>query len=119
MKMMRVGELIERNIKLIGADGLSERGFVQVPISILRNDEISMGAKMVYTALLSYAWHNDYCFPGQNRMAEDIGTSRKSVNLWLQELHKKGFVKIARRGQGKTNLYEVNLKAKVLKTKRS
>ena len=74
-----------------------------------------MGAKMAYTALLSYAWHNDFCYPGQDRMAKEIGSSRKSVNLWLQELDEKGFIKIVRRGQGKTNLYEVNLKAKVLK----
>ena len=113
--MQAIGAVIERNIKLVGADALSERGFVQIPIAIVRNKNLSMGAKMVYTSLLSYAWHNNYCFPGQDRMAEDIGTSRKSVNLWLQELDKKGFIKIVRRGQGKTNLYEVNLKAKVLK----
>ncbi len=113
--MKPLGGLLERNIKLIGADALSQRGFVQVPIAIVRNGDLSLGAKMVYTALLSYAWHNDYCFPGQERMAEDIGSSRKSVNLWLQELDNKGFIKIVRRGQGKTNLYEVNLKAKVLK----
>lgn len=113
--MKSIGAVMERNIKLVGADALSQRGFVQVPITIVRNSDLSMGAKMVYTALLSYAWHNDYCFPGQDRMAEDLGSSRKSVNLWLQELDGKGFVKIIRRGQGKTNLYEVNLKAKVLK----
>lgn len=107
--------LLERNIKLVGADALSERGFVQVPIAIVRNSDLSMGAKMAYTALLSYAWHNDFCYPGQDRMADDIGSSRKSVNLWLQELDKKGFIKIIRRGQGNTNLYEVNLKAKVLR----
>jgi len=116
--MKQIGEVLDRNIKLVGADALSERGFVQVPITIVRNNKISMGAKMVYTALLSYAWHNDFCFPGQDRMAEDIGTSRKSVNLWLQELDKSGFIKIIRRGQGKTNLYEVNLKVKVGKTRR-
>lgn len=113
--MKTIGEVMERNIKLVGADALSQRGFVQIPIAIVRSSDLSMGAKMVYTALLSYAWHNDFCFPGQDRMAEDIGSSRKSVNLWLQELDTKGFVKIIRRGQGKANLYEVNLKAKVLK----
>lgn len=106
---------MERNIKLVGADAISQSGFVQVPIAILRSGDLSMGAKMAYTSLLSYAWYNDYCFPGQDRMAEDIGSSRKSVNQWLQELDKKGFIKIVRPGHGKTNLYEVNLKAKLLK----
>jgi hypothetical protein len=113
--MKAIGEVMERNIKLIGADVLSQRGFVQIPIAIVRSRDLSRGAKMVYTALLSYAWHNDVCFPGQDRMAEDIGSSRWCVNLWLLGRDTKGFVKIIRRGQGKTNLYEVNLKAKVLK----
>lgn len=116
--MKQLGELLDRNIKLIGADSLSERGFVQVPIAILRHPDISMGAKMAYTSLLSYAWHNDYCFPGQDRMAEEIGAGRTKVNEWIKELERKGFIKIARRGQGKTNLYEVNLKFKLGKTKK-
>jgi Helix-turn-helix domain len=113
--MKAIGEVMERNIKLVGADALSQRGFVQVPVAILRSSALSMGAKIAYTSLLSYAWHNDLCYPGQDRMAKEIGSSRKSVNQWLQELDQKGFIKIIRRGQGKTNLYEVNLKAKVLK----
>lgn len=113
--MRAIGEVMERNIKLVGADALSEQGFVQIPVAIVRNTEIPLGAKMVYTALLSYAWHNDFCFPGQDRLAEDIGAGRTKVNQWLQELDKKGFINIIRRGQGKTNIYEVNLKAKVLR----
>jgi biotin operon repressor len=112
--MKALGDLLERNIKLVGADALSQRGFVQVPVAILRNKQLSIGAKMAYTALLSYAWHNDFCFPGQDRMADDIGAGRTSVNSYIKELEKKGFIKITRRGQGRTNLYEVNFRAKGL-----
>lgn len=117
--MKQIGEVLERNIKLVGADALSERGFVMVPIAILRHSDLTMGAKTAYAALLSYAWHNDYCFPGQDRMADDIGATRQSVNTWIKELERKGFIKVTRRGQGKSNLYEVNLKFKLGKTKRS
>lgn len=117
--MKAIGEVIERNIKLVGADALSERGFVQVPVAIVRHNDITMGAKMAYTSLLSYAWHNDYCFPGQDRMAEDIGATRQSVNTWIKELERKGFIKVTRRGQGKSNLYEVNLKIKLGKIRGS
>lgn len=116
--MKSFGEVMERNIKLIGADALSQDGFVQVPISILRHNDLSMGAKMVYAALLSYAWFNDYCYPGQARMAEEIGAGRTSVSQWIKELEQKGFVKIIRRGQGRTNVYEVNLRARVWKTRK-
>ena len=78
---------------------------------------LSPGAKLAYTMLLSYAWYNDYCFPGQDRLGADMGVTRVTANTYIQELAKKGFINVTRQGQGRTNLYEVNLKAKVLITK--
>jgi biotin operon repressor len=113
--MKSLGDAIkEKNIIITGGDALSLSGFTQVPNAVLKSKEISSGAKLVYALLLSYAWHNDYCFPGQERLAIDIGISRQSVNAHVKELARKGFIRIKRRGQGRANLYEVNLKAKVL-----
>ncbi|MEO0567095.1 MAG: helix-turn-helix domain-containing protein [Pseudomonadota bacterium] len=113
--MRELKELVqERNIIITGGDGLSLAGFTQVPNAVLKSNEISSGAKLVYAILLSYAWHNDFCFPGQERLATDIGISRQSVNTHVKELERKGFINIKRLGQGRTNLYEVNLKATVL-----
>ena len=50
---------------------------------------------------LSYAWHNDSCFPGQDRLAADMGMSRSRVTEFIGELEKAGLVAIQRRGQGK------------------
>lgn len=108
----------EKNIIIKGADAFTTSGFTQVPNAILRSDAISPGAKLAYTMLLSYAWHNDYCFPGQERLAKDIGNSRQSVNTHIKELERKGFIKIKRLGQGRPNLYEINLKAKAISKKR-
>jgi biotin operon repressor len=108
----------ERNIIIKGGDALSLSGFTQVPNAVLKSSEISSGAKLVYALLLSYAWHNDFFFPGQERLASDIGISRQSVNTHVKELELKGFVRIKRLGQGRANLYEVNLKAKVLGKRR-
>ena len=102
--------LKEKNIILKGADALSTHGFTQVPNHILRSDKMSPGAKLTYAMLLSYAWQNDYCFPGQDRLARDMGVTRQSANTYIKELSTKGFIKITRRGQGRPNLYEVNLK---------
>jgi len=114
MGTRHIGEIIvDRNIKLIGADALSIRGFTQVPNAVLKHKKISPGAKLTYTMLLSYAWHNDFCFPGQER-ANDMGVGRTTANAYIKELSTKGFINVKRRGQGATNIYEVNLKAKVL-----
>ena len=61
--------------------------------------------QVVYAKLLSYAWHNDQVFPGQEHMAEEIGSSKSTVGRAIQELEERGWLEIRRRGQGKTNLY--------------
>lgn len=99
----------ERSIILKGADAISQHGFTQVPNAVLKSAAISPGAKLTYAMLLSYAWHEDFCFPGQERLAKDMGVSRRSTNTYIQELSSKKFLSIKRLGQGRTNIYELNL----------
>jgi hypothetical protein len=105
-------ERTERNIKLNSADPVALHGFTQLPNFILRNPDLSIGAKTTYALFLSYAWHNDFCFPGQVRLAKDIGMSVGSVNAFVKELEQNGLIDITRRGQGKTNLYTINFSVK-------
>ena len=101
---------IDRNIRLRNADAASTGGFTQVPNFILDTNLVSPGAKLAYALLLRYAWQNDYCFPGQERLAKDMGAGKRSIVTYLKELQKVGFIVIERRGQGKSNIYELNLK---------
>src|SRR6266581_204441 len=102
--------LKERNIILKGADAATRGGFTQVPNFLLRSRRLSAGDKMTFAMLLSYAWQNDYCFPGQLRLAEDLGLHETNVRKHLKSLEANGLLAITRRGQGKTNIYELNLK---------
>src|SRR5437870_5134240 len=108
-RLTSIGELIDRNIVLRGADILTAKGFTQVPNHVLTSSKLSPGAKLTYAMLLKYAWQNDYCFPGQERLAKDMGVTDRSVRTYLQELAAKQFVAIKQRGLGKPNLYELNL----------
>jgi len=98
---------IDQNIKINSADPIALHGFTQVPNFILRNPDLSIGAKTVYSLFLSYAWHNNLCFPGQATLAQAIGMSVASVNAFIKELEAAGLIEITRRGQGKTNLYKI------------
>ena len=111
--MQPLSELIrEKNIELATTDPVARGGFTQVPNFILRNPDLSVGAKVVYAMFLSYAWHNESCFPGQERLALDIGMSRSRVTEFISELNRAELVTTQRRGQGKTNVYVVNFSVK-------
>lgn len=98
-QVQHIGDLLRaRNIVLKGADALSVQGFTQVPNHMLKSPRITPGAKLAYTMLLSYAWQNDYCFPGQQRLGRDIGVSERSVRTYLQELEAKAFLTIMTQG---------------------
>ena len=103
---------IERNMKLNSADPIALHGFTQLPNFILRNPELSATAKTTYALLLSYAWHNDLCFPGQERLAEHMGTHVATVSRAIQELESCSLIDVERRGQGKTNFYTINFVVK-------
>ena len=105
-------EKIDQNIKLNTADPVARFGFTQLPNFILRNPEISIGAKTVYSLFISYAWHNNFCFPGQETLAKAIGMSIGSVNAFIKELESCNLIEIKRRGQGKTNHYTINFVVK-------
>ena len=94
-----------QNILLEGFDPVSASGFTQVPNFILNSTELSFAAKVIYAKLLSYAWHNNRVFPGQDTMAEELGTSQPTVARAISELEQHDLLDIQRRGQGKTNLY--------------
>lgn len=113
-EMRPIGDILKRepNIILKGADAASRGGFTQVPNFLLKSKTLSAGDKLAFAMLLSYAWQNDHCFPGQKRLADDMGLHETNVRKHLKSLEAGGLLAITRRGQGKTNIYTLNLKRK-------
>jgi Helix-turn-helix domain len=108
-----IGDLMrEHNIELATLDPVARGGFTQVPNFILRDGTLSLGAKVAYSMFLHFAWNNDSCFPGQDRLAQHMGMSVSRVNEYIKELEAASLIEITRRGQGKTNLYRVNFAVK-------
>ena len=114
--MQHISEIIkERNIILETNDPVVADGFTQVPNFVLKNKNLTVGEKMTFAMFLSYAWHNESCFPGQDTLATDIGVTRQSVNTFVKGLERKGFLSIKRRGLGKTNIYTLRYRVHVKK----
>lgn len=102
-------ENTRRNIELIGADPVTRHGFTQVPNFILTNKNLSVGAKLAYAMLLKYAWTDSAVFPGQQKLADDMGAGERSVRTYLKELEDANFLEVKQRGLGQTNLYRLHV----------
>jgi hypothetical protein len=83
---------------------LLRRGFTSIPNYIF-GLPISSNAKLIYMALLSYAWTNSSCYPGLAKLCTDVSLSDKPVTKAIEELSSASLLEVKRRGQGKTNLY--------------
>jgi biotin operon repressor len=110
-KLSSIQELLKQrdDIVIRGTDALTARGYTQVPNSILMHAELSPGAKLTYAMLLRYAWQEDRSFPGQERLAKDVGAGERSIRTYLKELKAGGFVEIHQRGLGRSNLYVLDI----------
>lgn len=115
-----IGDILkERNIELSTNDPIVRGGFTQIPNFILKDENISIGAKVVYAMLLSYYWHDGRVFPGQNTLAGHLGMSVGRVNDFIKELEAIGLIDIKRLGQGRTNRYLLHSVVKNKKVSKS
>ncbi len=90
------------------ANAALRSGFVLLPRTILHAPSLSRDAKLLYAVLLSYAWQEGSCFPGYERLQEDLQCSVNSVTKYMQELEQAKLISRRRRGLGKTNIYTIN-----------
>lgn len=84
--------------------------YAQIPRWILRaGDNLSHGAVRLYGVIMTYA-DNDTrtAFPGQQKLAEDLGVSDRSIRNYLKELEEYGALKVEHRQNKRTGNYYSN-----------
>lgn len=83
-----------------------EKGFTQIPNIVLTDSSLSTSARLLYTLLLKHAWGSkDMVYPGQAKLAKEVGCSERHIKRLLNELKKANLVTWKRRGFNKTNIY--------------
>jgi len=104
--MENIGSLVrERLQQVIIENEMLRAGFAALPYLVLRDVRLSMGARLAYAVLLSYAWQEGSCFPGQDRMAADLGVSPRNLRRFLSELRELGYISWRKVMPGGTNTY--------------
>lgn len=92
---------------LIIRDSNLRAGFTQLPNEVLKDIQLSSGSKLLYALLLSYAWQENLCYPGQETLAKDSNSNTRTIQRHLDALVKRGLISVERRGLSKTNIYYI------------
>lgn len=104
--MQNVSALLkQRYERIIVENEMLRAGFAALPYIVLRDSKLSPGARLAYAILLMYAWQEGSCFPGQARMAADLGASERHLRRFLKELQTAGYVSWRRTNT--TNEYRI------------
>ncbi|MBU8576438.1 helix-turn-helix domain-containing protein [Bacillus pumilus] len=84
------------------------RGFVQLPSTVVNCIGLSAGAKSVYAAILNHVHtRGNYAFPSIDRLSIALGFSQNTCTKHIEELVQKGFIKRVRLGRGRSNQYSL------------
>lgn len=80
------------------------KNYTKFDNNILEDPNLSIQEKILYVTLVSYCWEDGYCYPGQTRLARQLGVSDRSIRTWLNGLIEYGLIKKVHR-LGSSNLY--------------
>lgn len=101
------------NMDSSNAPTLAIQGFTpyaQVPRWVLRaGGKLSHGAVRLYGVIMTYADNTDHAaFPGQDRLARDLGVSSRSIRTYMVELETYGALRVTRRRNKRTGNFYSN-----------
>src|SRR5262245_13626520 len=81
--------------------------FIALPVAAFKDKRLDGNAQLVLSALHYHAGAKMTCYPGMARLAEETGLSKNTVLAKVALLKDCGYVAARRRGQGRTNTYEL------------
>lgn len=81
--------------------------FAPIPEDMLLDMALSSSAVRLW-GILDRTAQRDRIFPGQERLADQLGTTRQTIGKWMAELVDGGWMSVKRRGLGRTNVYTLH-----------
>jgi len=79
--------------------------FWAMPKHILAMHELPLEARMVYAILWTRSNGENVAWPGQKKIADELGIGERSVRRYLEKLRGAGLIEIERQGNNRTNRY--------------
>ena len=104
--METIGDIAKKRIERIVVENeLLRAGFAAFPYLVMRDKNLSTGARLTYAFLLMYAWQEGSCFTKQESMAEAMGVSSRQLQRYLYELRTAEYIRITREDKRFNNTY--------------
>lgn len=104
--MQHVGVFVKQRVeRVIIENEMMRAGFAALPYVVLRDTKLSLGARLTFAVLLSYAWQNNATFVGQEKMAKDMGLGQRQLQRYLYELRDTKYIEITRLDKRFNNTY--------------
>lgn len=84
------------------------KNFTAIHNEIFEASQLSIPARLLHCILLKYCGQNEWCYPSQNTLAEDLGLrGPRHIRTLINELIKAGLVIKKRTGFNQSNSYKV------------
>src|SRR5688572_17881678 len=117
MELLSSDILKSRVDRVIIQSEMLRSGFAALPYLVMRDKNLSIGARMTYAFLLMYAWQEGSCFAGQKKLAEEMGVSERHLRRFLTELKEANYIEIERKDKRYNNTYIILERKKPSKLK--
>lgn len=94
----------------IQADGIFAEGFGFIAKSVMKNRELSIYSKVIYSYICSYSGAGKTAFPSRDKICFDLGIGKDSFHKHMKPLVDEGFIvieKVRQQGSFANNLYKV------------
>lgn len=91
------------------SDSILEKGYGLISRDIMRNKNISLGAKAIYCYLNSFAGSKGICYPSLDLIRLEMNLSKNTLNKYMKELKETGLIKVYRLQNEDNNLLSNNI----------
>jgi DNA-binding transcriptional ArsR family regulator len=88
-------------------DRSEQLGYTVVPNVLLHYPGLSPSARLLLIMLRHYAHQSEEAWPGQKRLADDLGLSESTIRRAVRELEERALIETRRRGMGQSLLYRL------------
>lgn len=86
-----------------------------LPKNVMKDNELSLGAKGVFAYLCAYAGSEDHSFPSRKLITYELNINKDTLTKYMKELQKNGYINIQqnkKEGQFANNIYYITPEGK-------